>query len=97
MKSRTCFRCRLLIASGLAVLAVACSDPQVSREKYFAQANAAFEQKKYPDAIIAYRNALKADPLYGEARLKLAEAYERQGELANASARVCARRGPSAE
>ena len=41
----------------------------------FESGNQYFEEKKYPEAIVEYRNAVRADPRFGEARQKLADAY----------------------
>jgi tetratricopeptide (TPR) repeat protein len=76
--------CALSAACGLSVAVAACSSPEASRDKYFARGNAAFDKKEYPEAILAYRNALKADPLHAPTRQKLAEALERTGDLPNA-------------
>ena len=79
--------CRLPIicACVLAILASGCSDPQGHREtSTFASGNAAFDQKQYGEAVIAYRNALKAEPMFAPARRKLAEALEKTGDLSNA-------------
>ena len=38
-------------------------------------ATSIFEQKKYAEAIVEYRNAVRVDPRFGEARQKLADAY----------------------
>lgn len=70
--------CALLIALG------ACSNPEVAKKKYFDQGNAAFDKGQYNEAILAYRNAIKVDPLFGDARLKLATAYEKLGQGGNA-------------
>ena len=37
-------------------------DPDVAKQKYFASGNRYFEQKKYREAIIEYRNAVNLDP-----------------------------------
>src|SRR6187399_593268 len=69
---------RNIVLSGVAVLAVlasACSDPEAEKARAFEAGNQFFEQKKYPEAIVEYRNAVRADPRFGEARQKLADAY----------------------
>ena len=38
------------------------------------------QQKKVKEAIVQYRNAVKQDPRFGEARFKLAEAYAEDGD-----------------
>ncbi len=69
----------------LLTAAVACSkDPETEKQAYFASGNALYEQGKYADAIVEYRNALQADPKFGEARLKLAEAYVKAGDTRRA-------------
>lgn len=69
----------------LVILAAgACSeDPESAKEKYFASANQYFEQKKFREAIVEYRNAVNIDPRFGEARLKLAASYLQIGDVAN--------------
>src|SRR5687767_2885415 len=59
----------------LAVLASACSDQQAEKQRAFENGNRYFEEQKYAEAIVEYRNAVRADPRFGEARQKLAEAY----------------------
>ena len=62
-------------------LAVACSGP--TKEEYFASAEAFAKEAKYPEAIVQYRNAIAADPQYGQARFKLAEAYVKSNNPEN--------------
>lgn len=50
-------------------------DPAVAKQRYFENGNRFFEQQKYAEAIVEFRNAVRADQRFGEARLKLAEAY----------------------
>ena len=45
----------------LSLLGTACSkDPEVAKKEYLAKGNQYFEQQKFPEAIIEYRNAGKA-------------------------------------
>jgi tetratricopeptide (TPR) repeat protein len=75
------FGCVLLLLT----VAVGCSkDPAVARQEYFDSATRLMAEKKYNDAIVQLRNALKADPKFGEARLKLAEAYAETGDTRRA-------------
>ncbi len=68
----------------VALAAAACSkDPEVAKQQYFASGNRYFEQKKYREAIVEYRNAVNIDPRYGDARLKLATSYLRVGDVGN--------------
>src|SRR5690349_24398857 len=65
-----------------AVSAVAaCSrDPQKIKLAAVAKGDSYAVQRKYGEAIIEYRKAIAADPMYGPARLKLGTAYENVGE-----------------
>ena len=75
----------------LALLAVltgtaACSgDPERAKQEYLKSGNQYFDQEKYSEAIVQYRNALQQDAKFGEARFKLAQAYERIGDSVNAT------------
>jgi tetratricopeptide (TPR) repeat protein len=52
---------------------MACSrDPQVVKKRYFESGNKYFQNGRYKEASIQYRNALKRDPRYGPAHYKLA-------------------------
>ena len=66
-------------------ISAACSkDPEVAKREYLRSGDQYSTAKKYKEAIIEYRNAVQQDPKFGEARLKLAEAYEQTGDLQNA-------------
>src|SRR6266498_693562 len=74
----------LLLA--LVLLAQACStDPERAKRRYFDSGNQYFDQKKYSEAAIQYSNALKQDPLFGEARYRLAQCYLQSGNVTAAS------------
>ena len=77
---------RWVSALGLsvAILAAACTDPAVRKQRYFESGNRYFDQANYPAAIIEYRNAIKLDATFGEARKQLAEAYSRTGDTRGA-------------
>lgn len=64
------------------VLAMGCSKP--SADQLFAKGNDYIEKNMVPEAIVQYRLASQADPKRGDIRLKLAEAYVRQNDRANA-------------
>ena len=57
----------------------ACSNSEQAKKEHFESANRFMAQDKPQEAIVEYRNALKEDPKYGEARLKLADAYAQVG------------------
>jgi tetratricopeptide (TPR) repeat protein len=65
---------RLFLASCL--LATSCAqDPQVAKRGFLESGNRYFERGRYGDAIIQYARALQKDTRYGEAHLRLADAY----------------------
>ena len=70
---------RLLLAVASGVLLVACSDSEQTKREHFASANKFMEAGKPQEAIVEYRNALRADGKFGEARAKLSEAYQAVG------------------
>ena len=70
---------RLLLAVASGVLLVACSDSEQTKREHFANANKFMEAGKPQEAIVEYRNALRADGKFGEARVKLSEAYQAVG------------------
>ena len=72
----------LLVALTIAI--GACSpNPDVAKARYFASGNEYFAQKKFREAVVEYRNAIKIDPSFGEARLKLAASYLQTGDVLN--------------
>ena len=78
-------RIRSAVLLVLCLLGVsACSDPEADKQRYFTSGNTFFEQKKYAEAIVEYRNALRVDNRFGDARFKLAEAYAATGDVRNA-------------
>lgn len=65
-----------LVAAALAT-PVACASAEARKGAYLANGNRYASQGRYREAIIEYRNALRQDPRFGEARYRLAEAYLR--------------------
>jgi tetratricopeptide (TPR) repeat protein len=60
----------------VATLSVSCArDPEVAKREYVQSGDRFLREKKVKEAIVQYRNALKQDPRFGEARFRLAEAY----------------------
>jgi tetratricopeptide (TPR) repeat protein len=72
-------RAVLLIA--LALLPAACGNPEVQKQRHFKRGNEYAAEKRDEFAVIEYANAVRLDPKFGEARLKLAETYERMNNL----------------
>ncbi len=69
----------------LLLVAAACSrDPDAAKREHLARADQYVKENKLAEAVIEYRNAIKLDAKYGEARYKLADVYERQNDAQNA-------------
>ncbi len=64
----------------LGVCAVGCSNPERARQLYLENGNRYFSEQKYSEALIEYRNSIKEDPAFGEARRALAETYFKLGQ-----------------
>ena len=69
-----------LFASVLTAAACGSKDPT----EHFRRGGDYVQQKKYQEAIVELRTAVQIAPNYGEARLKLAEAFEAVGDLPGA-------------
>ena len=77
-------RISLIITAVTAILMLlaGCSrDPEVVKRRYLENGNKYFEQGKYKEAVLMYRNAVKQDPKFGEAYLKLGDAEIRRGAI----------------
>ena len=70
----------------LAILMAGCSNAEQSKRQFYENGERFLKENKYQEAIVEFRNALQQDDKYGEARLKLAEAYTGAGN-ANAAFR----------
>ena len=70
----------------LTIVSVAgCSkDPNVEKQEILARGNALFDEGKFREAVVEYRNAIKVDEQFGEARYKLAESFAKLGDLRSA-------------
>jgi tetratricopeptide (TPR) repeat protein len=76
------FRATVCVCLAAATMSFACAtDPQIAKRKYYESGNQYFLNKKYAEATVQYNNALRQDPKFGEARLKLAEAYKALGNI----------------
>jgi tetratricopeptide (TPR) repeat protein len=76
---------RRTASGGLAILAfmagaAACNrNPVAQRQHYMDLGNRYFQEKRYGEAIIEYKNALKGDSTYGEGNYRLGLALLQQG------------------
>jgi tetratricopeptide (TPR) repeat protein len=61
-----------VILAAFVGLASCSRDPQVAKKRYLESGNKYFQNGRYKEASIQYRNALKRDPKYGVAYYKLA-------------------------
>lgn len=72
---------RRLVFAALVVAVAACGRSSDERlREHLARGDAHFADKQYSDAIIEYRNAVQQDERSGQARFKLANAFEAAGE-----------------
>jgi tetratricopeptide (TPR) repeat protein len=84
MMSRS-FRSSIAILALLLTGTMACSrDPERAKRAYMESGDRYFQQKKYREAIVEYRNVVRLDPRSGEARRQLATAYLRTADPVNA-------------
>jgi tetratricopeptide (TPR) repeat protein len=83
-----CARRHAVISASLAaltVVAIGCGKTSTqSKEQFLESGNKYAGQKKYAEAIVEYRNALKIDPKLGQAHEQLADAYLKTNALPNA-------------
>jgi tetratricopeptide (TPR) repeat protein len=81
-KKRVSMRFTSLLIAALVVSTLAgCSK---NAAQYYESGNTYYAQQKYREAIVEYLNAIKKDPKFADARLKLAGAYEKVGDARNA-------------
>src|SRR5215475_9403428 len=70
---------RVLVLIGcMAALVTGCSrDPNVRKQKYFESGQRYYQEGKYREAIIQFRNATQVDGRFTEAHYQLAQAYQK--------------------
>ena len=73
-----------LHASRLLLVALSAGACSKSAQQYFDSGNSYYAQQKYKEAVVEYRNVIQKEPRHGEARLKLAECYEKLGDVRGA-------------
>ncbi len=55
----------------------ACSNPEAEKRRHLERGDEYAAQQRDEFAVVEYASAVKLDPMFGEARLKLAQTYER--------------------
>ena len=78
------FSASALTAALVATLAGACTSAATNAQRSFERGKEYVEKGDYARAIIEYRSALKSNAGFGEARYRLALAYEKTGDLGRA-------------
>ena len=73
-----------LVLLALAASVAGCSDSEQAKKEFFANGERFLKENKYQEAIVEFRNAVQQDEKYGEARLKLGDAYAAAGNPAGA-------------
>lgn len=68
-----------LVVCCLGFAVTACTDPETRKARHLEQGKVLMAEGKVADAVIEFRNALKIDARFGEARWELAQAMERNG------------------
>ena len=75
----------LACLSLLLLMLTGCSrDPEAVKRKYLENGTRFYEQGKYRQASIMFRNAIKRDPKFGEAYAKLGDSELRRGDIRQA-------------
>lgn len=69
----------------LSLLAGCARDPQVAKRKYFDKGSAYYQEGKYPEAEIEFRNAIKIDSRFVDAHYQLAQCYLKQSDWGHGS------------
>lgn len=77
----------VVLMTALSIAACA-KDPEVAKREFLRSGDGYAAQGQHREAIVEYRNALQQDPMFGVARLKLAESYAAVGDRANAAAEL---------
>lgn len=60
------------------------TDPEYAKQEYLKSGDRYVAEQKYNEAVVQYRNALQQDAKFAEARLKLAQTYEKLNDPRNA-------------
>jgi tetratricopeptide (TPR) repeat protein len=76
----------LIVAGAILVLSGCSKDPAKIKAKALAAAEKYMQQQRYQEAILEYKNALKADPRSADVYYKLGQAYLKKGQFPEAFA-----------
>jgi tetratricopeptide (TPR) repeat protein len=76
---------RSTLVVGLLLAAAACTNSETAKHEYLESGNRFMAEGRTDEAILQYRNAIRHDNRFGEARWRLAEALEQQGNAAAAA------------
>lgn len=63
----------------VALAGAACTNPETAKLEYLESGNRFVADGRFDEAIVQYRNALRHDERFGEARWRLAQAFEHTG------------------
>lgn len=84
MTTRNCISC--LLVAVMAFSAAGCKrNPEKAKLAYFESGNRYFEQKRFGEAVVEFRNAINLDPSYGEAYERLSEALIESSDVPGAA------------
>lgn len=72
---------RTLVPVAILAVTAGCSDPETEKIRHLERGDEYAAEKRDEFAVIEYANAVRLDPRFGEARLKLAETHERMGNI----------------
>jgi Tfp pilus assembly protein PilF len=59
----------------------ACSTPEENKAKHFEKGMNYFQEEKYKEAVIEFKNVVQIDPKYGPGHYQMALAYLKIGSL----------------
>jgi cellulose synthase operon protein C len=86
MRNPTTFRTpSLLPPIFLAFVLTGCfTSPDARKQKFYEQGVRDYDNQKYPEAVISLSRALQLDPHFADARYKLAQTHQREGNWTSA-------------
>src|ERR1043165_7214591 len=74
----------MVLSGGIFAYYMYGGSPEVKRDRYLKRAQEYLKESKVKEALVEYRNAVKADPRSAQARLELAQVLMRAGDLRGA-------------